>query len=52
MMWSIDGMGYCLVSSNEVRVKKRPGGKGGYMVEPGLEEVFLRAWLKDLFPLP
>jgi len=49
---SIDGMGYRLATSKEVRVKKRPGGPGGYMVEPGLEEVFLRAWLRDLFPLP
>jgi len=49
---SIDGMGYRLATSKEVRVKKRPGGKGGYMVEPGLEETFLRAWLKDVFPLP
>jgi len=52
MIRPIDGMGYRLAASKDVRVYKRPCGRGGYMVVPGLEETFLRAWLRGLFPLP
>jgi len=46
---SIDSLGYRLASSKDVRVRLEPGGPGGYMVVPGMEEEFLEAWLGGVF---
>jgi len=46
---SIDGVGYRLAASKDVRVRMEPGGPGGYMVARGREEEFLKAWLSGVF---
>jgi len=46
---SMDGMAYRLAASKEVRIRKRPGGPGGWMVVRGLEEDYLVAWLRGIF---
>jgi len=46
---SIDGLGYRLAASKDVRVRVEPGGPGGYMVAAGREEEFLMAWLRGVF---
>jgi len=46
---SFDTTAYRMAVSKRVRVHKRPGGPGGYLVEPGLEGEFLAAWLSGVF---
>jgi len=46
---SIDSLGYRLASSKDVRVRLEPGGPGGYMVMPGMEEDYLEAWMRGVF---
>jgi len=45
---SFDTTAYRMAVSKRVRVHKRPGGPGGFMVEPGMEETYLAEWLRRL----
>jgi len=45
---SFDTTAYRLAVSKRIRVRKGPGGPGGYMVESGLEAVYLAEWLRRL----
>jgi len=45
---SFDTTAYRMAVSKRIRVRKRPGGPGGFMVEPGMEVEYLAEWLRSL----